>query len=265
MSSVYTTDGLVIRTSSVGENDKILTLLTPNQGKISVTVKGGRSLKSGSLSSTQLFAYGNYEISSRGDFKWLRGASLNCAFGKLSTDIVKISLASYIASLADELSGENESAEDILRLTLNTFYAIENEIKPNEVIKAVYELRAAALSGFEPDLSACRGCGKECGEDFYLDVMNGRLLCAECMHKRSLQAAKEQVRSEDMREAVLMLPLTTGVLSAMRYSLSSPTAKMLSFKISDADAKLFAHTAETYLLSHLGHGFDTLEFYKSIL
>ena len=265
MSSVYTTDGLVIRTSSVGENDKILTLLTPNQGKISVTVKGGRSLKSGSLSSTQLFAYGNYEISSRGDFKWLRGASLNCAFGKLSTDIVKISLASYIASLADELSGENESAEDILRLTLNTFYAIENEIKPNEIIKAVFELRAAAMSGFEPDLSDCRGCGKKDGDDFYIDVMNGRLLCSECMHKRSLQAAKEQMKSEDMREAVLMLPVTQGALTAMRYAISSPTQKMLSFNISDTDEKIFAHAAEVYLLSHLGQGFDTLEFYKTII
>ena len=56
----YTADGLVLRVKTTGENDKLLTLLTPLQGKITVLVKGGRSLKSGSLSATQLFSYGNY-------------------------------------------------------------------------------------------------------------------------------------------------------------------------------------------------------------
>ena len=58
----YTTDGLVLRVHGIGENDKLLILLTPLQGRITVAVKGGRSLKCGSLSATQLFAYGNYEI-----------------------------------------------------------------------------------------------------------------------------------------------------------------------------------------------------------
>ena len=42
---LYATDGLVIRETDVGEHDKLLTLLTPSEGQISVSAKGARSSK----------------------------------------------------------------------------------------------------------------------------------------------------------------------------------------------------------------------------
>lgn len=261
----YTADGLVLRVKATGENDKLLTLLTPLQGKISVLVKGGRSLKSGSLSATQLFSYGNYEITDRNGFKWLRGASAHRQFRGLSESIEKLSLASYISSVAEELSGENEEAEDILRLTLNSFYALETEKKPSAQIKACFELRASAISGFMPDVSACRGCGSVSEEILYLDVMNGRLLCSSCMQKAARNAAREMARAEDIREAVIMLPISPSVAEALRYVFGADVSRMLSFSLTDGELSDFAKVAETYLLSHLGHGFDTLDFYKLMI
>lgn len=258
----YTTDGLVLRVRATGENDKLLTLLTPEEGRITVCVKGGRSLKSGSLPATQLFAYGNYEINDRNGFKWLHGASSRTQFIGLSKSVEKVALASYFSSIAEELSGENEPAEDILRLILNSLYALENDKKPMPQIKGTFELRAAALSGFMPDITSCRGCHSQMAEIFYLDVMNGRILCPDCMRKESLKAAKEQATSEDIREAVVMLPMSPSVTSAVRYVLTVETNRMLAFTLTDAELTSFAKVAETYLLSHLGHGFDTLDFYK---
>lgn len=261
----YTIDGLVLRVKSTGENDKLITLLTAEQGRISVLVKGGRSLKSGSLSATQLFAYGNYEITDRSGFKWLRGASPIRQFDGLTGSVEKISLASYFSSVAEELSGENENADDILRLTLNSFFALECDKKPHSQIKACFELRAAALSGFMPDVSSCGLCNTKSAEFFYLDVMNGRLLCPECMRKASNEAIRDRGRSEDIREAIVMLPLTPSVAEAIRYVISADSRRMLSFTLADDELHDFERAAETYLLSHLGHGFDTLEFYKIII
>lgn len=260
----YTVDGLVLRVKKTGENDKLLTLLTPNEGKITVMVKGGRSLKSGSLPATQLFSYGNYEITDRNGFKWLGGASSEHLFSGLSSSVEKVALASYFSSVAEELSGENEPAEDILRLTLNAFFALEKDKKPSELIKAVFELRAAAISGFMPDLTRCRACKCENPEMIYLDVMNGSLLCSGCMQKASLAVSRAMARSEDIRDAVIMIPLTPSVVAAMRYTVSADMSRMLAFSLSDDELPDFAKAAETYLLSHLGHGFDTLDFYKMI-
>lgn len=258
----YTTDGLVLRVRSTGENDKLLTLLTAKEGRISVVAKGGRSLRSGTLSATQLFSYGNYEINERENHRWLKGASCEESFSGLSRSVEGVALASYFLSVAEELSGENEDATDILRLILNAFYALDKEKKPPEQIKGCFELRAAAIAGFTPDLSCCRGCKCTDAELFYLDVMNGRLLCPDCMRRASLKATREQASYEDIREAVVMLPLSPSVTEAMRYTLSAEPSRMLAFSLKEHELSGFSSATETYLLSHLGHGFDTLEFYK---
>ena len=260
----YTVDGLVLRIKKTGENDKLLTLLTPNEGRIYVMVKGGRSLKSGSLPATQLFAYGNYEITDRNGFKWLGGASVEHMFSGLSSSVEKVALASYFASVAEELSDENEPAEDILRLTLNAFFALENDKKPPALIKAVFELRAAAQSGFLPDIEYCRVCKCKDAKDLYLDVMNGCLLCSECMNKASLAAAKVAAKSEDIRDAIIMIPITQSIAAAMRYAISAPIQRMLAFSLKEDELSDFARAAEAYLLNHIEHGFDTLDFYKLI-
>ncbi len=261
----YTTDGLVLRVKKVGENDKLLTLLTPQEGRISVLVKGGRSLKSGSLSSTELFTYGNYEITDKNGYKWLRGASPERQFSGLSGAVERVALASYIAEVAEELSGENEPAGDVLRLVLNSFHALDTGKRPIAQIKSVFELRAAAISGFMPDVHTCRGCEKNDCDAYYLDVMNGRLLCSECMHRASLAAKREMAAHDDIREAVVMLSLSPSVLAALRYVLAAEPSRMLSFSLEEYELDSLSKVSETYLLSHLGHGFDTLEFYKTTL
>lgn len=261
---MYTTDGLVLRSKPFGENDRIITLLTPEEGRITVVAKGGRSLKSGSLPATQLFSYGNYEISHRGDYKWIRGASVLRQFPAMTADIAKVSLASYFASVADELSGENEEGGEILRLILNSYHALDTGIRPDGQIKAAFELRAAAMSGFMPELSSCRGCRRESAEVMYLDVMNGRLLCDDCMRRAALISAKEKAASEDIREAEIFLPLSPSVTAAMRYVLNAGEGRFLAFSLDISELPGFCRAAETYLLSHIGHGFDTLEFYKTV-
>ncbi len=260
----YTTDGLVLRSGTVGENDRLVTLLTPEEGRIRAVVKGGRSLKSGSLSATQLFTYGNYEISYRGDYKWIRAASPIRQFAVLTSDIEKIALASYLSSVADELSDENEEAGELLRLLLNSFHALDTGLCPDAQVKGAFELRAAAVSGFMPDLSACRGCRRESADIMYLDVMNGRLLCADCMHRAAIENARERATSEDIREAEIFIPLTSSVTAALRYVLNAETGRFLLFSLDNSELSGFCRACETYLLSHIGHGFDTLEFYGSI-
>ena len=54
---------------------------------------------------------------------------------------------------------------------------------PCRQLKAIYELRALTPGGYMPDVLACAACGKYEGGDFYLDPVEGRLLCADCAEK----------------------------------------------------------------------------------
>ena len=261
----YTVDGIIVREAVVGDNDKLLTIITPESGKISVMAKGSRSAKSKTLAPTQIYTYGNYEIYEKGDYKWLRGASIIESFFEMRNTIEGISLASYLADIALELTGEDAAATEILRLLLNSFFAISKRNVPLSVVKGVFELRAAAHEGFCPDLSGC----KHDVEQIYLDVMNGRVICSECMQKRAVKRIEDAVQSayaDESTERSLLLPITPSVLAAMNYAIYAPVARMFSFKLDGADENgMFSRAAEEYLLHHLERGFSSLDFYKSMI
>ena len=257
----YTVDGLVIREVESGENDKRITLLTADRGKISVSAKGARSLRSKYMNAIGLFTYGNYEITERSGYSWLGGASVIEPFYALRDNIDRLALASYVVDVAGELSGEGEPADEMLRLTLNTLYAIANDLKPYPQIKAAYELRAMVMSGYMPMLDACGLCGCERSELVYLDVMNGMLKCEECIHK--LNSLREINVNED-GSSVILVPLSYGALSAARYIAEVPLQKLLSFKVEDKALSELSRLAETYLLHHLEKSFSSLDFYNSL-
>ena len=257
----YTVDGLVVREVEAGENDKRITLLTADKGKITVSAKGARSLKSKYMNAVGLFTYGNYEITERAGYSWLGGASIIEPFYTIRDNIDRLSLASYIVDVAGELSGEGEPAEELLRLTLNTLYAIAKDLKPYAQIKAVYELRAMSMSGYMPMLEGCGLCGKEKTELMYLDIMNGMLKCDECIHK--LNSNREITVAED-GASIILVPMSHSALSAARYVTEAPLEKVLSFFPDERTLGMLSKMSETYLLHHLEKSFSSLDFYNSL-
>ena len=265
----YTVDGVIVREVNVGDNDKLLTIITPESGRISVMAKGARSSKSKTLAATQLYTYGNFEIYEKGDYKWLRGASVQESFFDMRNTIEGLSLAAYLAYIAYELTGDGEDSSEMLRLTLNAFYAISKKIAPLSIIKGVYELRSAAREGFRPDLSGCRHFRGGEEENIYLDVMNGCVICSQCMQKKAEKQKEFMTGSayaDENEEKSLLLPITPSVLAAMRYAMDAPLSRMLSFKLDGQnEIDMFSRAAEEYLLNHLERGFTSLEFYKCMI
>ena len=119
---------------------------------------------------TPIEAYGNFEYYKKGDFLILKGGSPIQPFYALGSDMDRINLASYFCELVCELTDEGEEAGQMLRLLLNAFYAVSRELYPQEIIKAAFEMRAAVISGYAPELDACSFCGAESFESVYLDV-----------------------------------------------------------------------------------------------
>ncbi len=257
-------DGIVIRVRDMGDHDRYLTVLTAEKGRITLLAKGSRSLRGSQTAVSQLYTYGNFEYYRRGDFKILKGGSPIESFYALSQDIDRLNLAAYLCDLTRELTDEGQEAGEMLRLLLNALHAISTGLCPQEQIKGAFELRAAAISGYEPDLSGCFKCGKTESEFFYLNVMDGALLCADC-----LSAGGEQeptgAYADELREARVLCRMSAAVLAAFRYCLHAPLERLLSFALADPeDLDLFSKSAETYLLSHIGHGFESLRFYYSL-
>ena len=260
-----TVDGLVIKECAVGESDKLLTVLTATKGKVLISAKGVRSMKSKNMALCRIFTYANFEYYERSGRYWLASGEINDSFFGLNSDIESLALASYVVDAVGELSGENSPDETLLRLTLNTLYAIENKLRPLEQIKGAFEFFAMAHAGFLPDVSACEKCGETNAEAFYLDVMNGSLLCCECVKSKNHALTNELPEYDRFSTKNILFPLTGEVVMAIRYAITADVRRLFSFTLkSNDDVYLFSRAGEVYLQNHLERGFDTLDFYRDI-
>ena len=257
-----TCDGLVIREKAYGENDKLLSILTAKDGQITVIAKGARSMKSKLMPFCRLFTYANFEFYEKNGMRWLSGGSVNDCFFGISEEIVGFALASYVVQLAAEITGEGVEAENTLRMTLNTLYAIEKRLKPYEQIKSAYEIFAANESGFSPDLDGCGACGELKNPDgAWLDVMNGRLLCEECMAKKNAVIPTE----DELYTSNILMPMNAQTVLAWKYVSSAPLKRVFSFELKDTESlSMLSRATEKYITSHLERGFETLEFYNTV-
>ena len=257
-------DGVVVRVRDMKDHDRYLSVLTAERGRITLLSKGSRSMRGEQMAISQLYAYGNFEYYSKGGIRILKGGTTLQNFYALSMDIDRLNLAAYLCDVAYELTDEGEEAGEMLRLLLNSLYAVSRDLYPQPLIKAAFEFRAASISGYEPDLQACAACGCAQHESLYLDVMNGALLCADCLHKRA-PAGAQNGAYDDIREADVLCPLSAASRAALCYCISAPVERLFSFELKDGeDLRLFSAAAETYLLSHLGRGFSSLEFYHTM-
>lgn len=260
MNEKYTElNGLVIREVKTGESDKILTILTVENGLITISGKGMTSMKNKYAASSQIFTYNTYQLKKRGDYYYIADAFLIEPFMNIRADIEKLSLANYVCDVAHDLALEEFGDEELLPLVLNTLFAISNLNLPLAQIKGAFEFRSAVIEGFMPDLSACGVCGGEIVEDCVIDVMNGRLLCKKC--RSVVENSPEYITDES---AKIFIRISPPVLSAMRYLEYAPTKKFLSFTLDKTELSLFEVVCERYLLNHLEHGFSSLEYYKKI-
>ncbi len=259
MSKIFSIPALVIRSQDYGENDKLLTLLSSEKGKISLIVKGGKSLRNKNMVCSQLLCYSEFQLSEKNGFYCLSEAYLIEQFYNLRLDIVRNAGAQYAADVAGEVCVQGSGDGDILNLTLNTLYMFSESDRNPDIIKAVFEMRCASLAGFMPDVTCCCKCGREHHPQMYLDVMNGVITCGECLGENDSAGAEGELSG-----ATVILPMTSATLDAVRYVLYAPAKRIFSFSLPLEETENFTSVCEKYLINQLERGFTTLDFYKSV-
>ena len=223
------TAGLVLRETVTRETDKILTVLTPDRGKISLIARGARRKNSRLAAACQLLAYSELTIYEKGQWFMLDEAETLELFTGLRTDFVALSLASYLADLTDA-TAQTEDTSQLLRLLLNALYALSVLHKPPQLVKPAFELRLMALSGFEPLADGCAVCGRP-----------------------------------EPEKGGLAMPLSPAALAALRHVLYCPDKKLYSFTLDTPALRQLGQAAEVYVTAQLERSFRTLDYYKSIL
>ena len=219
-----TTKALVLRSVDYRDSDKILTLFTQEQGKLTASARGCRKKGSAIAAGCQLLAWSEmvlYDFQGRWSVK---EAAVERLFWGVRDDIERLALGCYFAEAAELLVEEGIPNPELLSLTLNSLHALDKlQDKPLPLIKAAFEWKAMALAGYEPLIDGC------------------------------------QVRGEGI--SVLIPP---QALAALEHILHGDPRRLFSFRLEREDLRQLAGAAESYLCAQLERGFSTLDYYKNL-
>lgn len=212
------TKGIVIGVANSADHDKVLTVLTPDLGKISVFCKGAKKQKNALLNATEYLAFSELILyKSANDHYSINSAEVIEVFYNLRVDIEKLNYATTITKIIYDVTQENEPAVQVIQLFLNTLYVLAETEKNKDLVLSIFEIRLLALIGFLPNVARCTNCGTPMLEemnDFYFSIKEDGVKCEVCqrLDKSSIHLSK-----------------TT--FSALIYILSCDSKKLYSFEI----------------------------------
>ncbi len=238
--------GLIIREQTIGESDRLVTLLTGDLGLVRAFVRRAKNIKNANQSATTLFVYGEFSLYRGRDAYVIDAAKPIEVFFDLRCDIERLALAQYFAQLTYYLGAEEQPAPETLRLVLNALHLLCKGEKNPKIIKAAVEMRMLTLGGYMPNILACYRCGAYESDPMYFDVQEGCIYCKDCC-----------------RNNALLAPL--GVMTAVRHICLADLVKVFSFNLKEENIALLADICEKYTLSRVDGKLTTLDFYKSLM
>ena len=239
---IIKTKGIIILESNMGDYDKMVTVLTPDIGRIGCAAKGARKLKSSLMSGTQFLSFSDFVIYNSPTSYNINSCETIELFYNIRKDINKLNYASFISRIIYDVTDENQYTYNILQLFLNTLYMISETDKSLDFILSVFELRLMKYLGMSPQLGKCTSCGNS-DNISYFSIKNSGYECINCgkIDKSAIQ-------------------INSDTFNAIKYILSAPAKKVFSFNISEESQKELTLISSLYINDKLDKEYKLQNF-----
>jgi DNA repair protein RecO (recombination protein O) len=181
---VYRTEAIVLRRTDFGEADRLLTVFTPDRGKLRLVAKGARKPSSRKSGHVELFTRGQFLVAAGRNLDIVTQAETLEPFLALREDLLRTTYAYYVADLADAFTADRDENRYIYDLLNDAFgwLCVASDLT---LVARYYELHLLGLAGYQPQLFFCGSCGKRLEpEPNYLSAADGGVFCRSCGHDR---------------------------------------------------------------------------------
>ena len=145
---------------NLGEADKILTIFTPNFGKLRVVAKGVRKVTSRLAGHVELFTRSQMLLARGRNLDIVTQSETMDSFRVLHDDLSRLAHASYTAELLDKLLPDALENYPAYRLLVETLQLVSTDADTDRVLRW-YELQLLNYLGYAPELTHCVECRNE--------------------------------------------------------------------------------------------------------
>lgn len=178
--------GLVISSKDFGEKDKLVTILSLEQGKLTCKARGVRAAKSKLKMQVQPFCFADFELASNGNNYTLTGANIIDSFFDIVSNIDKFEYGYAILEILDKISKENEDVSSSLIFGLKVLKELcYGELSP-KLLFLYFLLNIFREEGFGLNTDRCSICKSKFVGEIYLNLTSGELVCSPCKDYESI-------------------------------------------------------------------------------
>lgn len=146
------TTGIILSRTNYGEADRIIKLLTPDSGKISLLARGVRKPKSKMAGGIELFSVSSITyIRGRGELGTLVSTRLEKHYGTIVKQIDRVQLGYDLIKVLDRAT-EDEPESEYFDLLQQAFEALDDPSVGVALIRFWFSTQLLQLAGHAPNL-----------------------------------------------------------------------------------------------------------------
>src|SRR4030043_59068 len=177
---VYQTEAIIIKRIKLGEADRILTLYTPELGKLKAVAKGTRRTQSKLGGHVELLTHSRLMLARGRNLDIITQAQTINNFLPIKDDLERISRGLYIAELVDSFTGEHSEDRRLFDLVLEVLQQL-SQFNDFELVLRYFELHLLDHLGYRPQLQQCTECNLSLQpEANFFSPSQGGVLCHDC-------------------------------------------------------------------------------------
>lgn len=176
----------MLKRTDHGEADRLLTLFTPDLGKLRANAKGARKPSSRKSGHVELFTHVELMLAKGQQIDVVTQADAIDTFISLRDNLDRLSYAYYLAELVDKFSEEATENKPVFDLLLHALNWLGEESTHPDLLARFFELRLLQYVGYRPQLFSCVNCGKPIEPiENHFSAEAGGVLDSECAQTRS--------------------------------------------------------------------------------
>lgn len=216
---------IVLRRSDYRENDRMLTLFSPERGRVDALCRGCKKPKGSLLTASELFTMGEYVLFESKGRKTIQSCNVIESFYPLRLDYERLRHAALMAAACLMSIQPEEPMGHMYILLARSLKRLAYENLPGDAVSAAFLLHFVTINGFKPRLKHCSRCGKAMGEEGgYLLPEEDGICCFSCGKDAPKRSYLSFGQLAWLREVLI-----SGVEKAGELPLQAPLAQLKQY------------------------------------
>jgi len=233
----YQSRGVILRQRDFKDSDKLLSIFTEKEGKVSAVAKGVKKPKSSLRACVQPFCHAYLYLNRSRELDLLTQGKMLDFYGNSRQDLERALHCLYMMELLDKSLLDHVPLPDLYVSLLVVLEAI-NEQGLNPLFIRYFESQLLVNLGYKPVLKHCASCGQQIAGHYYFSLTQGGLICKSCINPDEFN-----------------LTLSGETLGLLRLLTEGSFQAVAKVKASPAALKQLELVLEKYLEYHLERRF----------